>query len=869
LDVLVYYWDDRDGPNFCGWWFGPKVGGDQVWAYNSERGMAPPTTGWRVPYDGPVDMTFVVSPAQVSHSQAQQAQQQPQQGYGAQQQQQGYYAAAQQQHLQQQQLQQQQQQQQMQAYYGQQQEEQRLRQQEQQRRQQQLEVLRQQQLDNIRRQEAERKQKEEEQRLKREEDERRRLEQHSCLVARKAIQKVRNATPEDFDALKLEVNGTLALELPKCGLQADRIRMDYEQQLEQARQRVEGVREARRKEEERRQEEERLRKEQEETTAKNFAELQELVGKVETGVERLKQLGAPAEEGKDLEPDDSKVFWEVVTESKVACKACTDFVVTNRSTMEKGLLAAPAPPELGNDGKPAPVDAREELLKLQARVLSCLKTILTNSMTVQAIHAKAVKKMKAMRVFEKRALLFDKYDKDKDGLLNRKEISSYAKGEFGFGLPQGVLPRILAVLGDARGGVPKDRFHRLRVVVGIAREEEASRERQREAEERAKILQEKKAALQADVSKVTDSLTELEPEVAKAEEKVQPLVVDDLSVVEKVAEALEEADAQLQAARDEAAAVRRQIEALGGDSDEALAPFVQAETKQLGDKATAMESRLQQVEDIVLRGRGHLAKVEKMELESLSVEVVKALKDHISTKKLSVEDCFSAADKDQDGVVGKADFVACISGLEQGRDHEAEKLERLFGHLAGEDRVSIDREAFLRLLLTHYRVAKETLITTEMAIKEGKTLRRLDVDEVFAVHEGPVKDETLGILRVRGRALKDGCQGWATEVGNTGGVFLEAGEDRGAYGVLRPQPLTAGFEPEGGETLRELQEGDKLEVLEWDKEHEASGVVRMRVKVVEEGGLSGWVTKMLSDETPLLKLLWRPLKAASNAASTA
>ena len=25
LDVMLYFWDDRDGPDFCGWWFGPKV----------------------------------------------------------------------------------------------------------------------------------------------------------------------------------------------------------------------------------------------------------------------------------------------------------------------------------------------------------------------------------------------------------------------------------------------------------------------------------------------------------------------------------------------------------------------------------------------------------------------------------------------------------------------------------------------------------------------------------------------------------------------------------------------------------------------------------------------------------------------------
>merc|ERR1712039_1039057 len=61
LDVLIYFWDERDGPNFCGWWFGPKVGGDQVWAYSSDKGMTPPLSQWRVPYDGPVDPSIVLT----------------------------------------------------------------------------------------------------------------------------------------------------------------------------------------------------------------------------------------------------------------------------------------------------------------------------------------------------------------------------------------------------------------------------------------------------------------------------------------------------------------------------------------------------------------------------------------------------------------------------------------------------------------------------------------------------------------------------------------------------------------------------------------------------------------------------------------
>ena len=48
--MQLYYWDDRDGASFCGWWFGPKVGGDQVWAYHpSNTATTPPKTGWKAP----------------------------------------------------------------------------------------------------------------------------------------------------------------------------------------------------------------------------------------------------------------------------------------------------------------------------------------------------------------------------------------------------------------------------------------------------------------------------------------------------------------------------------------------------------------------------------------------------------------------------------------------------------------------------------------------------------------------------------------------------------------------------------------------------------------------------------------------------
>ena len=41
MTVLIYFWDDRDGPTFSGWWIGPKVGGDQVWSHADNRQVQP------------------------------------------------------------------------------------------------------------------------------------------------------------------------------------------------------------------------------------------------------------------------------------------------------------------------------------------------------------------------------------------------------------------------------------------------------------------------------------------------------------------------------------------------------------------------------------------------------------------------------------------------------------------------------------------------------------------------------------------------------------------------------------------------------------------------------------------------------------
>mmetsp|Transcript_12353 Transcript_12353/g.33866 ORF Transcript_12353/g.33866 Transcript_12353/m.33866 type:complete len:1994 (-) Transcript_12353:112-6093(-) len=60
INVFLYYWDERDGSSFSGWWFGNQVGGAQVWSRNQVTSMQPPKSGWTIPWDGDIKKELVV-----------------------------------------------------------------------------------------------------------------------------------------------------------------------------------------------------------------------------------------------------------------------------------------------------------------------------------------------------------------------------------------------------------------------------------------------------------------------------------------------------------------------------------------------------------------------------------------------------------------------------------------------------------------------------------------------------------------------------------------------------------------------------------------------------------------------------------------
>ena len=59
VEAFIYFWDKRDGKEHNGWWIGPAVGTDIIWTFNDDTTASrPPRIGWRIPWDGPVDVKF-------------------------------------------------------------------------------------------------------------------------------------------------------------------------------------------------------------------------------------------------------------------------------------------------------------------------------------------------------------------------------------------------------------------------------------------------------------------------------------------------------------------------------------------------------------------------------------------------------------------------------------------------------------------------------------------------------------------------------------------------------------------------------------------------------------------------------------------
>jgi len=852
-----------------------------VWAYHPDkRAMAPPTNGWKVPYDGDVDKTFKIEPtgrnggshssANPGHHPEDERRRQDQQRRDAKKRK----------------------------------ADEENRRVEEEKRKAEAEKKR---LEDIKRkEEEEQRKKEEEVKRKKDMEEKRRLEQKSSLAIRRVIQKVRQATPDNFDELQKELQEVLSQELENCCTQKDRMKEESDKGVEQARKRIEQLNEQRKREQDKKDAEEKKRIEADERAKGLIKELESLVESAEGKARELKEMAATLEEGAISTLEDvekvARMVEEAGAESKELTKECTDFI------LQKGPEMKESTPPNASGTTAQPSEMKQTLAKLLQRITDCTKLSESNVQAARGAKEKAVRRAAAREKTRELEATFDKYDKDSDDVLSKKEVIAYAKGEFKFVLPEDTIDLVFRnVVEEGSKGVTMGRFQLLKAAVGVARERTRDRKRKAERAQKENVLKDKKADLLKRIKEASLAVDVADKAVSVSEEQVKPFMAkaktmpapEMLALADDTDQTIKDAKESTQAARDEIDGLSEGFERKFEDD---LKAYLNQEAKQLELRMGRLGARLSRASNLSARFREQAVRKTAAELERMKAIAFKVVIFNQKLNNLTGDLMFAFIDTDRDGEISEQEFIEfftnadreirevkvdlpihitddaevegaavedkisrpTVANLSMPAEEEKvalteEGIARLFLHLLEIGETGMTRQLFSRLCRVYMKVVKETVLTASFSIKNSRTLRRLEVNEVIEILDGPFREDNIDVRRCRARVMKDGLEGWVTVTGNQGTVFLKDGGN--CFKVVKETFITEDFEIDAEQdesTLkpadRKLREDEVLEVYEWPKLDEKSGSMRMKGRVRSDGTV-GWVSMIGSTGITYLEVI--------------
>jgi len=151
--------------------------------------------------------------------------------------------------------------------------------------------------------------------------------------------------------------------------------------------------------------------------------------------------------------------------------------------------------------------------------------------------------------------------------------------------------------------------------------------------------------------------------------------------------------------------------------------------------------------------------------------------------------------------------------------------------------------AYIEESQRHYECRASTTLESKLA-SGSNSLRTLEVGELFEAIEGPKAETKEGASRLKGRSLRDGSEGWLTLSRRIVYWFPH-------YKCEVSTPLTDALEVASAKTLRTLDVGERLDVLDAPAKDEASGSMRVRVRA-DKDGISGFATISGANGAPCL-----------------
>ena len=788
VTVLIYFWDDRDGPTFSGWWIGPKVGGDQVWSHADNRtSPTPPPAGWHVPWDGPVDPTLKLTystaapplpaPAAPNAGPPPRSQGGKGQVVGARPplKPPGVELA---------------------KNLGQ-------------------EAPPNHRLKEQKRRAAEaeeiQRKRQEEMKRHREEEAQRRKEMAAATSVRKVLAKVRAARPDSYDSLRVQLEESIAANLEAMGSMVSKVGQEAEEVLQATQSRIDEINEQRAEEERKRSEEEKRRRHEAENSAQFVeqakADAQTQQSKLQEAEEMCKQL--------EDEGDPAKLLEQAEAAEKQINSVRDEASSVKSSIYEKQRAL----------GDMIGSKVRRELGEILAQLSTGIRSLDGTLHSVKRRREKVAGKAAAARKINDKKSTFAKFDVDRDGKLNKKEVEAYMKATINFDLPSAILDQIVKKLDP----ISFAKFRSLHQRLYIAKSELLAREA-RAAEAAKQIeLEEKAQALMSVIHGADASLQEAEAALVEAERKRSLLRSMDASIDD-----IEEG-------------VRR-LDSLTKSADEAFSSshgkIEEAQKLRVGDMQTRGEpqllrlihrekhgkERLQRLEDLLKDLQEKAKRKTLTEMDQKKSEVVLALWKKISEDTTTVPQLFETMNGG--GSISREKFNELLRGLSDVELTDAER-DKLFTYVAGES-ASMTKEIFMEMMKLYYTCIKSTVMSEELSIK-SKQVRRLELGAVLEALEGPRNEDVAKLVRLRCRA-SDGTEGWVTYKGNQGTTFLEPGGQK--YVCLQATEITEALDV-SSTSIRMLAEGELIEVTEFEKKD--GDATRIKGKAKSDGA-HGWIT---------------------------
>lgn len=157
-------------------------------------------------------------------------------------------------------------------------------------------------------------------------------------------------------------------------------------------------------------------------------------------------------------------------------------------------------------------------------------------------------------------------------------------------------------------------------------------------------------------------------------------------------------------------------------------------------------------------------------------EIMSALKKHMSVAEKSQEDLFAMM-SDKAETVPEAKFLSFLKTVPELKEEDAtlfsdEELKAVFKHIDTEAKGEIKNQQLKEQFRLKFFIAAPVSMTDGLAVKGGKTIRKLELNEVIEALDEPQKEPNLGILRVKAKTEKDGKEGYITLKGNQGTDYL-------------------------------------------------------------------------------------------------